>query len=755
MRKITFSIVFMLWAFATLQAQSLEGTIVDENGKALAAANVRNLQNGAFAVSDANGHFHLQIKDAAKGEIQITYVGYAPKSLKYERKEGQDKIKVGNIVMLRTYFQTEAVSVVATRTPRTIMEIPADISLIDREQMELIPSDKIDQNLKFTSGVFVDRPFGIFGKSVVGIRSVVSSEPGRQLTLLDGVPINKSDGGGTNWNRIIEEDFQSVEVLKGPGAAIYGNNAMGGVINLIPKIPVSKNILLTAHADYASFNTLSGGFNLMQATSAHKGFYYVLSGKGIKSDGYITVPDSIRDETDTSVFLKEYGFNGRAGYRFNSRSRLEASYNFYNENRGQGTKIKLEDGAAARYRTNFGMAKYTTEIKGLHINANVFYQQEHYERDIEKIKKGNYTFLKVKSDRIDYGLLTALSYKAGNHNLSFTADLRNSSVDGVDEYQTSSDRVINRGKMDIINLSLSDEWNIFPKFKTIIGLHYAFGHFYGGDFLVEESTSATDFMQKYSGPLDEKYWSGFSPRLAFQYDFSKHLNIYTLYSHGYRAPSLDDLTRYGFINIGYKKANPDLKPENLDNIELGFRMQQKKWALESNVNAARGNQFLYYVATGETMFGGRKKVYRKENVGKVSLYEFEINLEYRLNKYWHFTANYSLNGSEINQFDERQELEGKRLSYVPADLANLTLRFRLKKIETGLSVHYQGRMYLDEVNNFEVAPLMGLDLSLNWNFHKNFSLHLSGQNLLDEQHMVSNDQMSLGRYLKAGLIFNL
>ena len=273
--------------------------------------------------------------------------------------------------------------------------------------------------------------------------------------------------------------------------------------------------------------------------------------------------------------------------------------------------------------------------------------------------------------------------------------------------------------------------------------------------MLEESTNATDFMKANSGPLDTKIWSGLSPRLALQYDFSKNMNIYSIYSQGFRAPSLDDITRFGFINIGYKEANPNLTPETLDNIEAGFRVHRKKWALQTNMYFSQGNNFMNYVATGDSLFGGRKLVYKKENVTTVYLYGAEINFDYAFTKSLRLNTNYTFNGSEIGQFDARQDLEGKKLAYIPQDMANISISYLHKKIKTSLNIHYQGKMYLDEVNTFEVNPLFSLDASITYEFYKKFSIRLSGQNLFDEQHMVSSDQISLGRYLSVGLQYGL
>lgn len=88
----------------------------------------------------------------------------------------------------------------------------------------------------------------------VSIRGLAGDEQGRTLVLFDGIPINTSDEGSVNWNSIHIDNVQRIEVFKGPGSSLYGNSAMGGVINIISKRPVSPFSLNTS-GSYGSLNT--------------------------------------------------------------------------------------------------------------------------------------------------------------------------------------------------------------------------------------------------------------------------------------------------------------------------------------------------------------------------------------------------------------------------------------------------------------------------------------------------------------------
>ena len=109
------------------------------------------------------------------------------------------------------------------------------------------PAQSVDDILSMLSGVNTTRSDGISNMHTnVSIRGLAGDEQGRTLVLFDGIPINTSDEGSVNWNSIHIDNVQRIEVFKGPGSSLYGNSAMGGVINIISKRPVSPFSLNTS-----------------------------------------------------------------------------------------------------------------------------------------------------------------------------------------------------------------------------------------------------------------------------------------------------------------------------------------------------------------------------------------------------------------------------------------------------------------------------------------------------------------------------
>ena len=156
---------------------------------------------------------------------------------------------------------------------------------------------------------------------------------------------------------------------------------------------------------------------------------------------------------------------------------------------------------------------------------------------------------------------------------------------------------------------------------------------------------------------------------------------------------------------------------------------------------------MYYVATGESLFGGRKKVYQKENISEVEIYGAELSAQYNLKPWLTFKANYTYNQSIIKAFEGRTDLEGKTLTYTPGNMFNFTTMVSNKKWSSSVNLHWQDQIFLDEENTFSVDALVGLDLRIAYQFYKGFGAGLNIQNIFDEQHMVSSDQVSLGRFI--------
>ena len=160
----------------------------------------------------------------------------------------------------------ERVVVTGTTVPVLISEFPSDFTVIDQQFIESSHARSVSELLMTVPGVFVDQPGGRGGTSSVYIRG---ADPNFTLILLDGVKLNdpnNSRGGSFDLSTLGTDNIERIEVIKGPQSAVYGSDAIAGVINIITKTgeaPRSSTLEIFAQTE--------GGFRFLAESSGKHG----------------------------------------------------------------------------------------------------------------------------------------------------------------------------------------------------------------------------------------------------------------------------------------------------------------------------------------------------------------------------------------------------------------------------------------------------------------------------------------------------
>jgi iron complex outermembrane receptor protein len=651
-------------------------------------------------------------------------------------------------------LQIEEVVVTATKTLRNINEVPARISVISSSFIEATPVMQIDDILRFTTGINVNRTTGIYSqRPMVTLRGLSGDEQSRTLVLVNGVPVNTSDEGGVNWNRINQYDIERIEVFKGAGSSLYGNNAMGGVINLITKKPKKQQEIFGA-VSYGTFNTFRQDLNVRVRTD--KGYYGTISQYFLKSDGYNNVVENKRTPYDIARSLEEIGVSARAGYDKSKWFNWELQYDVFRDKRGEGYQIYAPEGC---YR-NFSTDLFRGNLKGgdtkTRYDVSIFYQLEHYYDINERLRGTSYSRYDVNSFRKDMGALFNFNREVfKNNTLTAGLELKRGSINGGDYYQTPRrvndstqvyDTIYNAGAINIYAGYIQDEHAFLNnKVRLIVGLRYDLVTFTDGDYI---STDPWNTLPE----LKDHTWSELSPRLGLRFNFIREVSAYLSYSHGFRASILDDLTRTGWMWVGPKYANPELGPESMNNYEVGvdvFPVNNLK--VSASAYYALGKDFLYYVSTGDSLFG--RPIYIRKNVTNITIMGAEAEINYEIIGGLNITANYTYCDAKINEFSERPELENKYLKYSPQHTASASLFWKNKIVNMSIRVFYKGEQFSDDANKVKLDPYFTMDLMLSKQILRNFLISLDVQDIFDNQHMETGDYISPGRIINGRIAF--
>jgi iron complex outermembrane receptor protein len=132
------------------------------------------------------------------------------------------------------------VVVTGTRYEKAIEKIPANVTVIDEEEIENAHANTLVELLRYEEGIVVRDLLGNGKSSQVDLRGFGETGPVNNLVLVDGRRVNEIDLSGADWTQIPLEQIARVEIVRGTGTVLYGDNAVGGVINIITKTPGAK-----------------------------------------------------------------------------------------------------------------------------------------------------------------------------------------------------------------------------------------------------------------------------------------------------------------------------------------------------------------------------------------------------------------------------------------------------------------------------------------------------------------------------------
>ena len=765
-------LVCIFISFSVTYAQKISGKVIDfETQKPLNGANVQILELGIGGVTDFNGKYELVNIKTGEFTIVVSYVGYS--SIKNKIIVENSKTTILNISMQMQMIETNPVVISATRTKQFANNIPARVQNINKTQITFVASPSLDASLSYVPGVNVNRTLGVFAnKSIVSMRGLSGKDQSRTLVMIDGVPINKTDGGSVNWNLFNKDYVENIEVTKGPVSSLYGSNAMGGAINIITRKP-TKKFEGNAELSYGTFNTKSISFNAGGSAfaNAEKSFYWMLSSFGTKSDGYIAQTDINITPYTVKSYLNEGGGNLKLGYNLNAKHKIETNFTYYNDERGGGETVYEDGGNYTQHKTYHSRTTYKYTSEKTNITANLFFLRENYKAVNEYIKDGTYTLYDVDSKRTDAGLSFCISHKINASNtLTSGIDVKQGNVDASDVYYSSTDKINNKGKMNFAALFLQDEFEVLKeKLKIVAGLRFDYANYFDGAFTIETPSLANDYMNIYQiQDIANANYNALSPKVSLLYTMNKYLKSYLSYSIGFRPPTLDDMCRSGKIKGGFKVVNPNLKPETLSNYELGFTYQKDNLQITPSVYYSIGKDFMYYVTTGDSVNQGFKvsPVFQCRNISKVEIYGFELGINYLLRNNISLFANYAYSRSQIKEYKLLNpltdvDITDKFLTDVPNHAVSIGCLWKNKIVNTSINAKYVGKKWVNDANILD--DKYGLDaqypdyILVDLNFRKQvlsfLETRLSVENLFDKMIYDSKNLRGCGRFITFGVNF--
>lgn len=581
--------------------------------------------------------------------------------------------------------------VTASRTEMEVKDSPNSVQVINRTEIENSKAQNLQDLLRSTLGVTVSED-GMGGNSIM-IRGFDAT---RVVLLIDGRRISV-DPGSPNQRELARmrmDDVERVEIVKGPGSAMYGSDAMGGVINVITRAPKEDRVEVSYEKRiYQDYGSAGEDIGVYFSAKQRGSFSWTLS-----------AGQNYRDELELEKGVSEKNYGKEIPISFKGIWQLP--------NDG---KIQAD----IRYRKE--------EMKSDNSPKKTYYDNDRWDYSLE------YT---GKNEKMDWQLRAYYSFYDKNYDVyqgskhsSFDKTKRKiATIEGKTSILLGEEHKLTTG-FDITRDEVEGT-RIFGKGKPITSDGLT-------GFLAKQSiTKYAAYIQDEWAPSDkwlvipalrlestDEFGTEVTPKIGATYFYRPDLRVKMSYAQGYRIPSMTELYHDFRMGTTQMVGNPDLDPEKSQSYEIAV---EKDWKKHSVKAAYFYNDVDDLISRYQFKKVGPIKYNTYRNVDNAEIQGVEISSEHKIAESWSMNLGYSY--LKAIDKDTKQRLEER-----PSHQYVIGVRYQKKNSpwSVGLDGNYlQDYIYdaTENQKNFFVANLIA-----EYSFGKNSNIYFGIDNLFGKK----------------------
>ena len=490
-------------------------------------------------------------------------------------------------------YEMDDTIVTAERMPSKVMETPANVAVITAKEIAANHFASLDEAIGHVNGVSVVRQAG-------GERQYVRiNGDDRVVIMVDGQRLNDDQGAGSgkfsaDMNMLpTMENIQRIEIIKGGSSALYGSDAVGGVINIITK-KVYKN------QTKIDMNTGSWGTHNYEISTQGKenDFSWFITG-GIQRRGHFDYKFDGSSPTMENSDYNNNSFSMKLNNRFSEANSLTLYYAHKSVDAGQYKCLGTTSAAILdpRLRENFNNYAVTYHFKE---NTAVPAYVRWFYNDKNLYQQGGFA---NRTIGVDYQDGWKLSNK---HTLVVGGEWQQGRAENkASGYQDA--RVTKEA------VYLQDTWQLADKWTLVPGVR----------------------MDHHS-----KFGTHWSPKIALNYLADKDTHVYASWGRVFRAPTTDDL----YYNNAWMIGNPNLSPETGYTATIGMDHN-----FDENTSAGVSffitelNDAIRWVYDPATYLTSSRNVDKEKRTG------MELSFKQKLSPMWSYDLGYSYIKREIDE----------------------------------------------------------------------------------------------------------
>ena len=717
------------------QSARVEGTVRDTSGSPVAGAAV-SLKSASFsAVTKTNpdGSFCFDRVTGFRGAVTVTAPGFAPATREWEAPGGEP---VRLEMVLAIASRDERLVVTATRVETRLGDVAGSAVALDSEDLLATPALTADDKLRQIPGFSLFRRTGSRTANPttlgVSLSGVGASGASRALVLEDGVPLNDPFGSWIYWDRVPQQALTGVEVVQRGASSLYGGDALSGVVQFLTRPAEGPEASL--EVSYGSEQTPDASFWV--ATRLGR-WDTSLAGELFHTDGYVSVPGSIRGPVDKPVNSEDAAIDLTAGYRLGSQGRVFSRGSFFTEARDNGTPIQTND-------TQIGSGVVGVDMPlgpAGSLSGRLYGGAQSYDQNFSAITADRTSESLTDEQHVPAqqgGGSVFWSGAAGRRQtlgLGASADeVIGSSHDHLFASGTPMALQIAGGRQRTVAVYGEDIFRISSRWTATASMRFDDWRNFDARSL---RMSFAPPGPPVATPFADRTDTAFSPRLSVLYAAQSNVSLTASLYRSFRSPTLNELYRGFRMGNVLTEANSSLNAERLTGGEGGASVR----AFRGKLNL-RGNFFWNEVADpveNVTLASTPALITRqRQNLGRTRSRGMELDGVVRLTRRTEISGGYQYAAPTVVSNPANAALVGLDLPETPRNQFTLQARYWNP---SGFMVSAQGRyvggQFDDDQNQFLLPRYFVLDLLAARSVGHGVEAFVAIENLFDQRYTIA------------------
>jgi outer membrane receptor protein involved in Fe transport len=702
------------------------GRVVDTTGVPIQGVEIefRTDRGVAVASSDEQGQFRVAGSGRA-GTLTIRFPGFATTTREIRAHASAENLRI----VLAPASDLQRIQVRGDAGD-VIPETPSSQYDISSQAIDESGSLPLDDVLRQVPGFSTfRRSSSLFANPTsqgVSLRGVGASATSRSIVLLDGIPLNDPFGGWVYWARIPRVAVEWVEVANGGASDLYGNGALGGVVNL--RTRTEESPYGTMEVSYGSLDTPDISF----ATGIPLGRWLVnAAGQAYQTQGYVDVQQSQRGSVDTNVRSGVLSGLLQVSRSLGERGRVFVRGSGFGNSEKNGTPLTHNDTTIPEL--DAGLDWSSTEAGNF--SARLYGSRELYHQTFSSVAPGRDSesltdVQRNPSQQVGF-VGTWSRLLAEKHRLA--AGLEAQEVRGQSQdtnYHSGAETAVvdAGGRQHNFGFFAQDAWLFARSWLLTFGGRVDVWNNNAGYQNTTPLPTGTPTDKAYANRTE----AAFSPRVSLLKNFSHGTALNASVYQGFRAPTLDELYRNFRVGNVLTYANPALTGEHLTGGEAG--VSQLLWA---NRFTLRGDFFWSEIAdpvANVTISTTPTLITReKENLGVIQARGFELAGQFRVTEKLQVTAAYLFVNSTVLRYAADPSIVGNFLPETPQNQFSVSASYMSKNWTWGVQGRFSGNEFDDDQNLLPLGRAFSLDAQVSRKLGKGTSLFFAAENLTNDR----------------------